>query len=278
MLSIKEIQKIDYEMVKEFVKICKKYKFKYYIIGGTLLGAIRHQGFIPWDDDMDIAMPREDFEQFLVCASKELPNNLELITFKNNKKYRYYLPRIINKKYEIVEKRYEKLNEKSNIFIDIFPIDGSPNNIFLRKIFYLKIMFYRMLVSMYYIDTIEPDKKRNFLDKILIKIAKIIPIKKMVKPKKVLTKIDNLLKKNKFENSKYVGTIMGAYRIREMVPKEYFGKPQKYKFEDTLLYGPEKYHQYLTHIYGNYQEIPKVKQTHYLKGDKNEDKYNSTNI
>ena len=118
MLSIKEIQKIDYEMVKEFVKICKKYKFKYYIIGGTLLGAIRHQGFIPWDDDMDIAMPREDFEQFLVCASKELPNNLELITFKNNKKYRYYLPRIINKKYEIVEKRYEKLNEKSNIFID----------------------------------------------------------------------------------------------------------------------------------------------------------------
>ena len=95
-----------------------------------------------------------------------------------------------------------------------------------------------MLVSMYYIDTIEPDKKRNFLDKILIKIAKIIPIKKMVKPKKVLTKIDNLLKKNKFENSKYVGTIMGAYRIREMVPKEYFGKPQKYKFEDTLLYGP----------------------------------------
>ena len=82
---------------------------------------------------MDIAMPREDFEQFLVCASKELTNNLELITFKNNKKYRYYLPRIINKKYEIIEKRYEKLNEKSNIFIDIFPIDGSPNNIFLRK-------------------------------------------------------------------------------------------------------------------------------------------------
>ena len=71
---------------------------------------------------------------------------------------------------------------------------------------------------------------------------------------------------------------MGAYRIREMVPKEYFGKPQKYKFEDTFLYGPEKYHQYLTHIYGNYQEIPKVKLSHYLKGDKNEDKLNSTNI
>ena len=78
---------------------------------------------------MDIAMPREDFEQFLVCASKELPNNLELITFKNNKKYRYYLPRIINKKYEIIEKRYEKLNEKSNIFIDIFPLTPQFRNV-----------------------------------------------------------------------------------------------------------------------------------------------------
>ena len=266
MLSIEEIQKIDFDMMKEFLKICKKHKLTYYIIGGTLLGAIRHKGFIPWDDDMDIAMPREDYEKFLEIAPKELPLDLELITFKNNLKYRYYLPRIINKKYEIVEKRYEKTSEKSNVFIDIFPIDGSPNNKLLRQVFYLRVMFHRLLVSWYYIDTIEPDKKRNNLDKILILLGKILPLKKLIRPKQELKKIDNMLKKYSIKTSNYIGTIMGAYRTGEMVPKNYFGNPTEYEFESVKLYGPEKYHQYLTHIYGNYMKEPEDRQSHYSKG------------
>lgn len=266
MLSIKEIQKIDFKMMNEFVKICDKYKLTYYIIGGTLLGAIRHTGFIPWDDDMDIAMPRKDYEKFLEIASKELPQDLELVTFKNNKKYRYYLPRIINKKYEIIEKRYEKIGEKSNIFIDIFPIDGSPNNKILRQVFYFKILFHRLLVSWYYIDTIDPCKKRRKLEKILIEVGKILPIKKIVNPEKELLKIDNILKKYDIKKSDYIGTIMGAYRTLEMVPKNYFGKPTKYKFEGVKLYGPEKYHEYLTHIYGDYRKEPEDKQSHYSEG------------
>lgn len=269
--SIKDIQKIDLDMCKEILKIFEKYKLRYYIIGGTFLGAIRHKGYIPWDDDMDIAMPRKDMEKFFEVAEKELPKNLKLITFENDKHYRYYLPRIVNLDTEIVEERYAHLNEKSNIFIDIFPIDGTPNNKLLRQIHYFKILFNRMLVSWYYIESIEPNRKRSKMEKILIFLGKILPTKKMINPKKRLRKIDNQLKKYKMEDCKYSGTIMGAYRVREIVPTEYFGKPTKYKFEDIYLTGPEKYDEYLTHMYGDYMKIPDDKKTHYsYKGEENE--------
>ncbi len=264
--TMDEIHAIDLKLAKEFVKICKKYNLNYYIIGGTFLGAVRHKGFIPWDDDMDIAMPRNDYEKFLEVANKELPTNMRLDTFYNNEKHRYFLPRLVDLDTEITEKRFEKVGIKSHLFIDIFPIDGTPNNKILRKIHYFKILFYRMLVSMYYIDTIDPVRKRKTYEKILITIGKIIPVKWFVNPKKTLIKIDNILKKQKIENSNNIGTIMGAYRTREIVPKEYFGKPTKYQFEDINMTGPEKFDEYLTHMYGDYMTPPKNNNNeHYSK-------------
>ena len=255
--SMDDIHKIDLNLFKEFVKICNGHKLTYYVIGGTLLGAIRHKGFIPWDDDMDIAMPRDDFEKFLSIANNELPNNMRLITFRNDSKYRYYLPRIVDLDTEIIEKRYAGSNEKSHLFIDIFPIDGTPNNVILRKIYYFKILFNRLMVSWYYIDTIDPARKRTKFEKILIFLGKVLPTKKIINPKNRLEKIDKLLRKNNIEKSKFIGTIMGAYRVREIVPKEYFGKPTKYKFENVEVFGPEQYDKYLTHMYGDYMTIPK---------------------
>jgi len=257
--TLEQIHEIDLNLTKEFIKICNKFNLKYYIIGGTFLGAIRHKGFIPWDDDMDIAMPRDDYEKFLEIANNELPENMRLVTFYNDENHRYFLPRLVDLNTEIIEKRFEKIGKKSNLFIDIFPIDGTPNNGLLRKIYYFRVLFNRMLVSLHYIDTIDPARKRKFYEKVLITFGKIIPIKKLINPKKVLIKIDNLLKKQKIEKSNNVGTIMGAYRTREIVPKEYFGVPTEYQFEDIKLTGPEKYDEYLTHMYGDYMTPPKNK-------------------
>ena len=257
--TLEQIHEIDLNLAKEFIRICNKFSLKYYIIGGTFLGAIRHKGFIPWDDDMDIAMPRDDYEKFLEIANNELPENMKLVTFYNDENHRYFLQRIVDLNTEIIENRFEKIGKKSNLFIDILPIDGTPNNEVLRKIYYFRILFNRMLVSLHYIDTIDPARKRKFYEKVLITFGKIIPIKKLINPKKVLIRIDNLLKKQKIEKSNNVGTIMGAYRTREIVPKEYFGVPTEYQFEDIKLTGPEKYDEYLTHMYGDYMTPPKNK-------------------
>ena len=184
-----------------------------------------------------------------------------MITFENTENYRYYIPRIVNLNTEIVEKRGEEKGKKINLFIDIFPIDGTPNNKIIRKIYYFRILLNRMLISWYYFDEIDKCRKRKLYEKILITIGKIVPTKIFINPKKKLKKIDKLLQSNNYEKSKNIGTIMGAYRTREIVPKEYFGEPTEYNFENLKLTGPEKFDEYLTHMYGDYMTPPKNKYT-----------------
>ncbi len=248
--TIKTIQDNILPIAKDFHKFCKKEKLRYYIIGGTFLGAIRHKGFIPWDDDIDIAMPRKDYEKFL----KNYPQKKYFIlNYKTNPEYKYYISKLCSKDFLIKE----KTGNEVNLFIDIFPIDGMPNNKILRKIHCLRILYHRMKLSFYYNDTIDKAKKRKAYEKVLIFFATTIPFKKLINPSKEKKKIDKLLMKYKFEKSNHSGTIMGAYREREIVETRLFGEPTLYSFEDTKFYGPEKYDEYLTHMYGDYMTIPK---------------------
>ena len=256
-LTINDIHREDLRLLDEFLKICDRHGLKYYIIGGTFLGAVRHKGFIPWDDDMDIAMMRPDFEKFVEVANDELPEGLKLLTFRNTPDYRYYLPHLADLNIEIVEKRNEASGKTINLFIDIFPIDGTPDNGLLRRLYYARVLFNRLLYSWYYIDEIDTQRKRKGYEKILIFLGKILPTKKMIDPVRVLERIDRMLKRNPPDRRKNIGTIMGAYRIREIVPAEYFGEGRQYPFEGYLLTGPSMYDEYLTHMYGDYMTPPK---------------------
>lgn len=251
--AIKIIHKKDLELIKIFINICEENNLKYYMIGGTLLGAIRHRGFIPWDDDMDVAMPREDYNRFTEIFNDYSYESIELVSYKKDKNYKYYTSRLCNTKYKIVE----NTENKTNIFIDILPIDGFPKNKFIRNLHILKVLYHRMKISFYHSNTIDMKRKRNLMEKILIKIAKKISFNKIINQEKEKEKIDRILGKYSFYNSELVGTIMGAYRQREIVPKKYFGIPTKYKFENIQIKGPEKYDLYLTHIYGEYMKLPK---------------------
>ena len=249
---LENIHKQDLKIARKFAEFCDNNNLKYYIIGGTFLGAIRHKGFIPWDDDMDIAMPREDYEKMLNLFPNE-NSEYKLLNYKIDENYKYYITRICNPEYIVIEKS----GNRSNLFIDIFPIDGMPSNKYIRKIHCMRILYHRMKLSFYYNDTIDMNAKRKLYEKILIRFAKTIPFNKIINPTKEKEKIDKLLKKHSFYNCKYSGTIMGAYREREIVPTCFFGTPQKYDFEKEKLYGPEKFDDYLTHIYGDYMKIPK---------------------
>ena len=249
---IDQIHKKDLELAEFFKGICKKNNLTYYIIGGTLLGAIRHKGFIPWDDDMDLAMPREDYEKFLQIMM-QANEKFKIVNYKIDENYKYYITRLCNDEYEVEE----VTGNVTNLFIDIFPIDGMPNSKALRKIHCLRILYHRAKLSFYYSDTIDKKRKRKMYEKILIKLATSISFKKIINPTKKKNKIDKLLKKYSFYKQNYSGTIMGAYREREIVPTKLFGKPTLYKFENLELYGPEKYDEYLTHMYGEYMKLPK---------------------
>ena len=256
MSNIELLHKVDMDIVKEVVRVCDAHNFKYYMLGGTMLGAIRHKGFIPWDDDIDLGMPRDDYEAFLELAEKELPAYLKVVNYRNDPNYQYYITRVQDTQTRVVEERIGNDNKYTCASIDIFPVDGTPNNPILRKIYFFRVLYHRALMSLCYKDSIDRKRKRSKKEKLLLWIMERIPVEKLTTPYKQKCKIDKLLRSQKVEGSAYIGNIMGAYRTREIVPADYYGEGAYYPFEDIQLRGMAKAEAYLTFTYGDYMRLP----------------------
>ena len=149
-------QKKMYEILVAFDKICKKYNLVYWLDHGTLLGAVRHRGFIPWDDDLDVTMPREDYEKFLIVAQKELPNHYFLQTQKTDKYYQNFFAKIRDRKSTLIDEWELKRDIKyhQGIYIDIFPLNSISNNnvlinLYKRFVFISKLFHNRYMKSIY---------------------------------------------------------------------------------------------------------------------------------
>ena len=254
--NIDLLHQVDLDIVKEVVRICEKYGFSYYMLGGTMLGAVRHKGFIPWDDDVDLGMPRKDYESFLQIAPDELASNLRIVNYRSDPNYQYYITRVLDSNTKVEEERIGNENRYTNASIDIFPIDGSPNNRLLRKIYFFRVLFHRALMSLCYKDSIDRQRRRGRMERIFLWIMERIPVEKMTTPYKQKVKIDKLLRKNDVEKSKYIGNIMGAYRTKEIVPAEFYGKGKMYTFESIELNGMDMADEYLTWTYGDYMKLP----------------------
>ena len=225
------LHQADMEIAKAVVALCDAHGLTYYMLGGTMLGAIRHKGFIPWDDDIDLGMPRDDYERFLEIAPQALPDHLKVVNYRTDPNYMYYITRILDTDTKVIEERIGNENKYTNASIDIFPIDGTPNNPIIRKIYFFRV-------------------------KLLLWVMEKIPVEKLTTPYKQKCKIDKLLRKQKIEGAKYIGNIMGAYRTREIVPAEFYGKGAFYPFENMQLRGLEKYDEYLSYTYGDYMRLP----------------------
>jgi len=259
MTNAEKLHAADLAIVKEVVAICDKYDLKYYMLGGTMLGAIRHKGFIPWDDDIDLGMPRKDYEKFLEIAPSLLSQTLKIVNFKTDPDYHYYITRILDTDSKVVETRYAHEGKFTNLSIDIFPLDGSPNNGLFRKLYYFRVMAHRAMMALHYKDGIDPDRKRGTCEKIMLSILKLLPTDKMFNAYNQKEKIDSILKSQDIWDSEISGNIMGAYRTREMVPTEWLGgidEDTYYQFEDIQLRGYKEYDKYLSYLYGDYMKMP----------------------
>src|SRR5690554_6444864 len=175
---LKEVQKIQLEILKEVDTICKNNNIKYHLFAGTLLGSVRHGGFIPWDDDIDIAMLRDDYEKFLIIAKKEISEKYHIQNINNEPNLSFTFTKIRKKETLFVEKSKIGLNINHGIFIDIFPLDRIDNKTIKGKtnLFISKILVNTKIIAF---NKIVWNKKKGVLNifKYPIKLFRIIPSK-----------------------------------------------------------------------------------------------------
>ena len=251
--NLRDLQLIELDILKEALKVFEKNNISYYALGGTMLGAARHHGFIPWDDDIDIGVPREDYER-LCEISAQLPAYLKFCTYKENPAFPYYFSRIEDARV-IVRSTRAEIDELTPAWIDIFPLDGMPNNLIFRKLHGCAILVTRMFFQISRFDTIVNTKRTNrpALEKVIIQLVKKFHIQNWISKRFTFNLLDKTLTRFSYTGSDYQINAMGAYKLREMFHKNIFGAGQLYPFEDIHIRGPEYYETYLTQLYGSWR-------------------------
>lgn len=254
--GLRELQMVELDILKEFIKICEKYHLRYYCLGGTLLGAVRHKGFIPWDDDIDVGMPRPDFIKFESIVRRELPEKFNYYTYKENMGYRYYVPKMTESRIKVID---TSANEEAirEAWIDIFPLDGMPGNYLKRKWHCLRLLVARLRLNYSMFSTnVDIKRKRAWHERVLIKVGTLLPVEKILDTKKEFAHLDRLMQKYSYEESPYLVNFMGIHKLKEMFQKEIYGTGAWYTFEDIRIWGPENYEFVLTQMYGDYRKFP----------------------
>ena len=268
-LSLKEVQKAEFENLKVIHQICQKEKITYYLAYGTLLGAIREKGFIPWDDDTDIWMPRKDYERFAkYCeenADKIKP--FKLCNRENTKNYPYGLARFANQSYKYVVTNKTEQQFELGVFTDRYPLDnfGNDDNVEdmkkMSKYIGSKNIAYIKYCSL---DAINPVK--SFLKKFQYVLLHLIHGSNY--SRKIDQEIMNTVDKYTSDNDLYIGVPTWDNQTFFRHKKNNFKSAVLKKFENAEFYVPQGYDQILKDVYGNYMKLPPESERHPYHGYK----------
>ena len=256
-IEINEMQKIELEILKYFSNFCDEHKLRYFLSNGTLLGAIRHNGFIPWDDDIDVYMPRNDYMKFLHLVGSSLGPNYKLVTPYNSKKYLYTYAKLFDDRTVLVEFP-ETLKYTIGVYIDIFPVDGLPDSeIEINKHFKRT----KKLISQNWLFIAQGKRltKETKLYKRMYGYLFVF-LARLMGEKFYFNKLDKMARKYDFDKSEEVALTACGYGAVERMKQSYFAKCQKVKFENNLFNAPIGYHEYLTSLYGDYMKLPPLEE------------------
>ena len=249
LLTKEECKEIQFKILQQVASICDENNLVYCMCGGTMLGAVRHKGFIPWDDDIDICLPRQDYEKLISLLKKQKQCEWLEVIDDSQKGYYYTFAKAVNN--TTITKLKDSVIQYG-IWIDLFPIDSLPQNKIKRNILIYKCFLLRAIILAMTTDfnTTENNKKK-VVKKILNQFAKIIG------KEKIFSYYKSILKKTeRYENSKYVACLFPRYGKREIFKREILFTRTEYVFENKKFYGPKDYHTYLSGLYGEYMKLP----------------------
>ncbi len=242
----KEMQRYILDILLAIDKVCRQHNLRYYLLAGTMLGAVRHKGFVPWDDDADIALPREDYNLLIAHANEWLPERYELISDLQNPMYPYQFARIQDRETTYILRR--DFDFVGGVPVDVFPLDGMTGNALGRRIHYLK---YGIAKKLLYFSTVNP-YKHGYGVKSLFPLM----MHKIVSQGWAHRKMNDIQQ----EYSYRVSSLIADHDndpSRGILPKEVYGTPTPVEFEGHRLMGVQDPDRYLKYCYGDYMRMPK---------------------
>ncbi len=236
-----DLQKAILNVALEVKRVCEKHNIKYSLAYGTLIGAIRHKGFIPWDDDIDFLIMRDDYERFIEVCKTELNSKFALRSMQEED-YVYHFVKIDDTTTTLKEDYIKDKEYKGGVYVDIFPMDVAPQSALKRSLYLKRIKYLRLRRSLAVTDF--TNKKYSFFKRIIIKLCQNSNYKKY------LHKLDKCYKKYRNKKTDYL--LMSYYILKRSLFEEY----TECEFEGEKFSCFAKYDEILTQIYGNYMQLP----------------------
>ena len=249
-LTLEEYHAVLFDMLKQVDAICHAERLRYFLSGGTLLGAVRHKGFIPWDDDIDLMMPRPDYEIFLKKAEKRLPKRYVLAFPDRTKDYSQPWIRIFDTQVAVDDSGMQRTLTQS-LFVDIFPVDGLPRNETISNLAFKRVRAWDILLKSARRKALYPYERLQTLKKIMMKLTHVRSLPKYA------VSLNKAARRYSFEKAHYAGVMATThYGNREKMPVEVFRGSVLVPFEGGMFPAPIGYHTYLKRLYGDYMVLP----------------------
>ena len=249
------------DVLSVFIRICEVQGLRYFCAGGTAIGAVRHQGMIPWDDDIDVFMPRPDYDRFLRLAAQSMPEGYEVLSPYATKDYPMYFAKMCNARTTLLEN--ERIPCVFGLYIDIFPLDGACDDV--ETCYREKRRFKRLMNKLEAVSThnsfgeyIGLLTKRREWGRFAVKTVAFC-CRSWLR-RWLLKQMDSIAYGHDYALSSRVVTYSGAYQRQEIYPKAWLETPQMFAFEGLMVNLPHDYDAYLRHFFGDYMTLPPVEQ------------------
>lgn len=253
-IFIDDIRKIQLEIMDFIDTLCREKGIRYSLSGGTLLGAVRHKGYIPWDDDIDIFMLRPDYECFVSEVMQSGNTRYRILSPFMDDAYYYPFAKLCDSQTQIMERNDCPLHEMG-VYVDIFPVDGLPNDKKQRKCYWNRIRILKRLNTMVY------QKKaagENFIKQTFRSVMFVLF--RLMRPNCLAKYLNALSTKYDVEKSEFVAVSVFGYGEKEQLPVSVFSEFGDIPFEQKQYMAIKNYDLYLSSIYGDYMTLPPVEQ------------------
>lgn len=242
--DIRPLQMRMLKIMEAIDQTCREHNLTYGIFAGSLLGAVRHKGFIPWDDDMDILMPRPDYELFIQHSKEWLPEPYEFVCAENDPNYNLPFGKCQDASTTLIERVH--LSYLGGIYVDVFPLDAVPSNKIVRTIHFARYGLLRQALYWIHRDPYRHGHGPSCWIPLLVR--------KLTTMESLQKKIRKLLNKYDYESAELVADYTDG--LKGVMPKSVEGVYAPYEFEGKTLMGVENYQYYLQQMYGDYMKLP----------------------